>query len=153
METIAAACVATLHHNCFAAIVVGEVRDKRGNYYGLVPDTTRAFQAAGMSLYNEAMLVTPVGSLPMRTSAQFPTSRKLGKGHQNVLVFVKGSGKAAAAACQIEIHQENMPTQGNLFDNPEAAELAEAVAAQQYEAQLAGQALADLERAVEDGGW
>ena len=30
---------------------------------------------------------------------QFAASRKLGKTHQNVLVFVKGDGKAAALAC------------------------------------------------------
>jgi hypothetical protein len=43
--------------------------------------------------------VTAVGSLPVRTGKQFKASRKLGKTHQNLLVFVKGDPKKAAAAC------------------------------------------------------
>jgi hypothetical protein len=35
----------------------------------------------------------------MRAGNSFSTSRKLGKVHQNVLVFVKGDGKKAAQAC------------------------------------------------------
>lgn len=83
----------------FACFVVGEVRDKKGNYYDFVGDTIKAFRAAGLSYYNEAILVTAVGSLPIRAGKQFSASRKLGKTHQNVLVFVKGDGKKAAKAC------------------------------------------------------
>lgn len=82
----------------FAVFVVGEVRGPDGNYYGFVPDTIEAFKRAGLEFYNEAILVTAAGSLPMRTAKQFEASRKLGKTHQNVLMFVKGSGKAATAA-------------------------------------------------------
>jgi hypothetical protein len=82
----------------FAVFVVGEARDKRGNYYGFVPDTIAAFRAAGLEFYNEAILVTAAGSLPIRAGGQFRASRKLGKTHQNILVFVKGSGKRAAQA-------------------------------------------------------
>lgn len=87
-----------LRDDGFACFVVGEVRDKNGNYYGFVPDTIEAFRRAGLEYYNEAILVTAAGSLPMRTAKQFAASRKLGKTHQNILVFVKGSGKAATAA-------------------------------------------------------
>ena len=45
------------------------------------------------------MLVTAVGSLPLRVGRQFSPARKLGKTHQNVLVFVKGDPKASTAAC------------------------------------------------------
>lgn len=83
----------------FAVWVVGEVRDRRGNYYGFVPDTIRAFTDAGLSLYNEAILVTQVASLPLRAIRPFEVARKIGKTHQNVLVFVKGDGKRAATAC------------------------------------------------------
>lgn len=83
----------------FACFVVGDVRDKRGNYYNFVGDTVEAFRAAGLHFYNEAILVTSAGSLPIRAGKQFVASRKLGKTHQNVLVFVKGDGKKAAAAC------------------------------------------------------
>jgi hypothetical protein len=69
---------------------VGDVRDPRGLYRNLVSDTIAAFQDAGARLYNEAILVTACGSLPIRVGKQFGRYRKLGKTHQNVLVFLKG---------------------------------------------------------------
>ena len=56
-------------------------------------DTIAAFEDAGGLLYNEAILVTAVGSLPIRIAKQFEGYRKLGKTHQNVLVFYKGDPK------------------------------------------------------------
>jgi len=79
--------------NRFACFVVGNIRDNSGFLYDLVGDTARAFAEANVRLYNEAILITPVGSLPIRTSAQFDKGRKLGKSHQNVLVFYKGDTK------------------------------------------------------------
>lgn len=90
-----------LKENTFAVIVVGEVRDKKGNYYNFVGDTIAAFMAAGLKYYNEAILVTCAGSLPIRAGKQFASGRKLGKTHQNVLVFVKGDGKAATKLCGV----------------------------------------------------
>ena len=84
-------CNRVLKQDRFACFVVGEFRDKRrGVYRGFVADTVKAFQEVGLELYNDAVLVTSIGSLPIRVSAQFDGSRKLGKAHQNVLVFVKG---------------------------------------------------------------
>ena len=94
---ISAAC-GLLRPNRFACFVVGEVRDDKGAYRGLVPDTVRAFTDAGLVLYNEAILVTAVGSLPVRVAKQFEGSRKLGKTHQNVLVFCKGDPRKATEA-------------------------------------------------------
>ena len=103
-EIIAKSC-ARLKDNRFACFVVGDVRDKRGNYYNFVGDTVEAFKAAGLHFYNEAILVTSVGSLPIRVGRQFASGRKLGKTHQNVLVFVKGDGKKATQACgEVEVH-------------------------------------------------
>ena len=96
---IIAACVGLLKEDRFACFVVGEVRDSKGFYRGFVPDTIRAFEDAGAWLYNEAILVTAVGSLPIRVGKQFSSGRKLGKTHQNVLVFVKGDPKRATDAC------------------------------------------------------
>jgi hypothetical protein len=96
---IIAAGVERLANDRFACIVIGDVRDRRGHYRGLIGETVRAFADAGCSFYNEAILVTPVGSLPVRVGRQFAAGRKLGKTHQNVLVFVKGDGARAAAAC------------------------------------------------------
>ena len=82
--------VSMLKDNRFACFVVGDVRDKKGFYRNFPAHTIEAFQDAGMTLYNEAVLVTAVGSLPIRVSKQFGGYRKLGKTHQNVLVFYKG---------------------------------------------------------------
>ncbi|NBR49789.1 hypothetical protein EBU02_13290, partial [bacterium] len=91
-------------------------------YYNFVGDTVEAFRAAGLHYYNEAILVTSSGSVAMRAGRQFAASRKLGKthqnvlvfkkeeehfeatqqltpAHQNILVFAKGDGKKAAANC------------------------------------------------------
>jgi hypothetical protein len=104
-EIIAKAC-ARLRQDRFACFVVGEVRDKRGAYIDFVGDTVQAFRDAGLAYYNEAILITAAGSLPIRAGKQFSASRKLGKTHQNVLVFVKGDGKKAAQACgEIEIDE------------------------------------------------
>jgi DNA modification methylase len=100
-EIIAASC-GLLKDNRFACFVVGDVRDKKGNYRNFVGDTVEAFRAAGLHYYNEAILITAVGSLPIRVNKQFHAGRKLGKTHQNVLVFVKGDGKKAAQACSVE---------------------------------------------------
>lgn len=95
---IIAAALALLKPDRFACFVVGDFRDREGFYHGFPGDTVAAFRAAGARLYNEAILVTAVGSLPIRVSAQFETSRKLGKTHQNCLVFCKGDPRAATAA-------------------------------------------------------
>ena len=85
--------VGRLRDNRFACFVVSNFRDENGFYNDLVGDTVRAFRRAGMSYYNEAVLVTATGSLPIRVGRQFQAGRKLGKTHQNVLVFYKGDPK------------------------------------------------------------
>jgi hypothetical protein len=49
-----------------------------------------SFWNCGVILYNEMILVNQLGNLPMRTAKYFKT-RKIGKQHQNVLVFYKGN--------------------------------------------------------------
>lgn len=90
---IAAAC-AKLKPDRFACFVVGDFRDGKGFYRNFVSATIGAFEAAGAKLYNEAVLVTAVGSLPIRVGRQFKAGRKLGKTHQNVLAFFKGDPRA-----------------------------------------------------------
>lgn len=80
-----------LNSGGFACFVVGEVRDPKdrdGAYYSFVPDTVRAFTDCGMLYYNEAILLTPVGSGSMRAMGNMK-SKKLVKTHQNILVFKK----------------------------------------------------------------
>ncbi len=91
---IIAQCVSMLKDNRFACFVVGDVRDEKGFYRNFPAATISAFQDAGMILYNEAVLITAIGSLPIRVGRQFDGYRKLGKTHQNVLVFYKGNPKA-----------------------------------------------------------
>jgi hypothetical protein len=98
-RAIVAASIARLKSDRFACVVVGDIRDQHGIYRGFVSDTMMAFRDAGVALYNDAVLVTAVGSLPLRVGRQFLSGRKLGKTHQNVQVFVKGDPKAATAAC------------------------------------------------------
>ena len=87
-----------LKPNRFACFVVGEVRDKRGHYYDFIGDTVQAFRDGGLAYYNEAILVTQVGGLMLRVGRSFEKTRKLGKTHQNVLVFAKGDPKKATEA-------------------------------------------------------
>ena len=94
---IIAAAVGMLAPDRFACFVVGDFRDGKGFYRNFVADTIAAFQDAGATLYNEAILVTSVGSLPIRVGRQFEAGRKLGKTHQNILVFFKGDPKAIKA--------------------------------------------------------
>lgn len=77
-----------LKKNGFACFVVGEVRDKKGNYIGFVPDTIKAFVKCGMEFYNEAILLNPVASASMRANNNMK-SKKLVKIHQNILIFKK----------------------------------------------------------------
>ncbi len=80
----------------FAVIVVGNYRDsKTGTLRDLRALTVAAMVNAGAALYNEAILLTSVGSLAMRARNQMRATRKLGRCHQEVLIFVKGDPKRA----------------------------------------------------------
>jgi hypothetical protein len=91
--------LARLRDDRFAVWVVGDVRDDGGRYVNLPGRTVEAFEAAGARFYNDAILVTAVGSLPIRAGRQFTASRKLGRTHQNVMVFCKGDPRRATEAC------------------------------------------------------
>lgn len=91
--TIIHKAVDKLKDNAFMAIVVGEVRDKKGYYHNFVGDTIKACQSAGMKYYNECILIEVAGTAPLRAGKQFTAGRKVVKTHQNVLIFVKGNEK------------------------------------------------------------
>ena len=88
--------VSRLKPDSFACFVVGDFRDKKGFYRNFVSETISAFESSGAFLYNEAVLITSVGSTAMRVTRQFLAGRKLAKTHQNILVFCKGSWHKAA---------------------------------------------------------
>lgn len=77
-----------LKDNRFAVIIVGDLRDKDGYYYNFHEDIKFIFNKNGMPLYNELILVEPVGLNAMRANSTMK-SRKVPKVHQNVLVFYK----------------------------------------------------------------
>lgn len=97
-RNIIAESVALLRPNRFAVWVVGEVREKGGDgsCVGLVPDTVKAFQDAGCELYNDHIILTPIGTAAVRTPRQFDASRKAGRVHEYMFVFVKGDARAAS---------------------------------------------------------
>ena len=85
--------IGCLKNNRFAVVVVGDVRDKNtGFYYDFCGDIKQIFKDGGMSLYNEIILIESGGSLPIRAGRSM-INRKVGKMHQNVLVFYKGDTK------------------------------------------------------------
>lgn len=81
--------VRRLRDNRFAVFVVSEIRGKDGFYKSFVPETIQAFEKAGAGYYNEMILVNSAGTLPVRCNNMFK-NRKIGRMHQNVLVFLKG---------------------------------------------------------------
>lgn len=98
--------VSMLKENAFAVVVVGDVRDRKGAYRNFIGLTIDAFQRAGMTYYNEGILITSTGAAATVVNRQFANSRKLGKTHQNVLVFHDEGG----------IHSVNL-------DDPEETEV------------------------------
>ena len=83
-----------LKNNRFFVIVVGDVRDeKTGGYVGFVNFTKACLRQAGLKEWNEVILLNVIGSASMRASNSFNATRKLGKIHQNVIIYYKGDQK------------------------------------------------------------
>lgn len=80
-----------LKNDRFAVIVTSEVRNKKGEYIRLVPNTINIMVDAGFIYYNDIILMNSVGTLPMRTGRHMNAGRKIGRRHQNILVFYKGN--------------------------------------------------------------
>jgi len=72
----------------YAVFVVGDLRDKKGFLKDFTGITKEAFKKSGMKLYNELILVTPVGSKAMTLEVGFKKG-KLARVHQNIYIFVK----------------------------------------------------------------
>ena len=88
-----------LKDDSFAVLVVGDYRDKAGYFHGFPGDTIHYMKECGFKYLNEGILVTHLNSLPIRTGRQFDATRKMGKTHQQMLVFVKGDAKKATERC------------------------------------------------------
>lgn len=92
IECILKKCVLKLRTNSFACLVVSELRDKQGGYYNFVGDIVRTMTEAGLTYYNELVLLNAVGTAQMRAN-RYMVNRKMVRVHQNVLVFYKGNTK------------------------------------------------------------
>lgn len=95
-ETIFAKSVAKVKDNGFIAVVVGEVRDDDGNYRNFIGDTINVIEKAGAHYYNEIVLITMLGTLPIRIRRQFEAGRKVWNTHQKALIFLKSKGDTDA---------------------------------------------------------
>ena len=82
--------VKCLKNNRFAVVVVGDVRDRKtGAYYCFQDDIKRIFRNNGLVLYNEIVLIQPIGNAALRANVNM-RNRKTVKVHEYVLVFYKG---------------------------------------------------------------
>lgn len=87
-------CYDMMSEEGFLVVKIGEIRNKRtGEYRNFVGDNISIFKEIGFKYYNEIILVTQVGTVARTVTRAFNTSRKIGKVHQNVLVFYKGNLK------------------------------------------------------------
>lgn len=89
-EIIAKSCK-LLKRGGYACFVVGEVRDKKGNYIGFVPDTINAFKKCGMNHYNDFIFKERgLFSAAFRVNNNFIRGKQKNvKIHQNILIFKK----------------------------------------------------------------
>lgn len=91
--------MAKLKQDRFACFVIADIRDEKGFYRNFISETidcfTKCIDENGdtVKLYNEIILINVAGSVPIRVGRQFEAGRKVGKVHQNVLVFYKGDPK------------------------------------------------------------
>lgn len=85
-----------LKDDSFFVIVVSEIRADASNvsksyYRGFVADTIQILRDfCGLQYYNDIILENSLGSLPIRAPKYFDRFRKIGRHHQNILVFYKG---------------------------------------------------------------
>ena len=103
--------------NRFLAIVVGNYRDKQGFMRDLCGLTIRAMESAGARYYNEIIYLQTYGATIIRAGGMFKKSRKVGKVHQNVLIFCKGNpAKATERLGDVQIPNMEEFTDESLED-------------------------------------
>lgn len=94
-ESILSKTAIALKEDAFFGIVVGDVRNAKGHFIGLPRFTQEAMEAIGLHLYDDFILLDPLGSASVRASGQFTASRKCVTTHQRFMVFIKGNAKNA----------------------------------------------------------
>ena len=87
----------------FVVLVLGDVRDSRGQLRGITSDVVvRLRDDLGLTLHSQAVLLTPAGTVGMQMGRHFQRHRKLGRVHQDVIVMAHGSASDAAGRCSAE---------------------------------------------------
>ncbi len=114
LTAITAAACARLRDDRFAVYSMSNYRDRdekgttkgttnKGSMRNLVGDTIKCFESAGLRFYNDIVLVNSVGTGAMRCKGGFVRgARKVFKSHQNILVFIKGDARRAAAHIPVD---------------------------------------------------
>lgn len=82
-------CFKRLKSGMLCCFVIGDIRDRNGNYIGLVPETIKLFKDAGFYHYNDAIYINSIVGAILTAGRSMDKSKKLRKIHQNILVFKK----------------------------------------------------------------
>lgn len=94
-ESILGKVCAHLRPNAFFGIVIGDVRGKDGCFKGLPNVTQIIMKKNEFGLYDDFILLDPLGSASMRADKQFTATRKCVTCHQRFMVFLRGDPRKA----------------------------------------------------------
>lgn len=97
-----------LKDNRFYAVVISDVRDRKGYYRDLRGLTTEAMREAGFRVYNEMVVVDPAQNAHLR-ARRYMNARKVVRTHQEALVFYKGDDPIKAAHQNMFIYYNGDP--------------------------------------------
>lgn len=82
--------VKCLKWNRFAIVIVGDIRNRKGEYYNFPGDVIRIFQNYGCAFLDDIILFRPDATANLRAK-RYMRSRKVVRVHERVLVFYKGN--------------------------------------------------------------
>lgn len=82
--------VPRMHANSFAVFVVGPARTPTGRLLDLRSAMIDAWEGAGLTYVQDAVILNPVGSMAIAAARAFTSTRTLGRRHQEMIVFAKG---------------------------------------------------------------
>lgn len=85
--------VKCLKRNRFAVVIVGDIRNDKGEYYNFPGDVISIFQDCGCAFLDDIVLFRPDATANLRAK-KYMKSRKVVRVHERVLVFYKGNPPA-----------------------------------------------------------
>lgn len=84
--------VKCLKWNRFAVVIVGDIRNRKGEYYNFPGDVIRIFQNCGCAFLDDIVLFRSDATANLRAK-KYMKSRKVVRVHERVLVFYKGNAR------------------------------------------------------------